>query len=64
VFSKLREQVCTTICPYGRMQGVLLDRNSIVVAYDYIREKTEVNLEKMKTEQLLKKEIVLIVINV
>lgn len=37
VFAKLREQVCTTICPYGRLQGVLLDRKSIVVAYDHIR---------------------------
>lgn len=34
VFAWLREQVCTTICPYGRLQGVLLDRNTIVVAYD------------------------------
>lgn len=37
VFAKLREQVCTTICPYGRLQGVLLDRQSIVVAYDHKR---------------------------
>ncbi|WP_258102761.1 cytochrome c oxidase accessory protein CcoG [Marinoscillum sp. MHG1-6] len=37
VFGKLREQVCTTICPYGRLQGVLLDRESIVVAYDHER---------------------------
>lgn len=37
VFSKLREQVCTVICPYGRLQGVLLDKNSLTVAYDYIR---------------------------
>ena len=37
VFSKLREQVCTTICPYGRLQGVLLDPNSMVVAYDHKR---------------------------
>ncbi|MEM9895881.1 MAG: cytochrome c oxidase accessory protein CcoG [Bacteroidota bacterium] len=37
VFSKMREQVCTTICPYGRLQGVLLDQNSIVVGYDYKR---------------------------
>lgn len=37
VFSRLREQVCTTICPYGRLQGVLLDRQSIVVAYDHER---------------------------
>lgn len=37
VFSKMREQVCTTICPYGRLQGVLLDRQSVVVAYDHVR---------------------------
>ena len=37
VFAFMREQVCTTICPYGRLQGVLLDRKSIIVAYDYIR---------------------------
>ncbi len=37
VFSKMREQVCTTICPYGRLQGVLLDKQSIVVAYDHER---------------------------
>ncbi len=37
VFVRLREQVCTTICPYGRLQGVLLDPNSMVVAYDYKR---------------------------
>ena len=37
VFSRLREQVCTSICPYGRLQGVLLDRQSTVVAYDYKR---------------------------
>lgn len=37
VFSWFREQVCLVACPYGRLQGVMLDRNSIVVAYDYIR---------------------------
>jgi cytochrome c oxidase accessory protein FixG len=37
VFMFLREQVCTTICPYGRLQGVLLDKNSIVITYDYVR---------------------------
>jgi len=37
VFAKLREQVCIIICPYGRLQGVLLDRNSIVVSYDHKR---------------------------
>ena len=37
VFAWFREQVCSMVCPYGRLQGVLLDRNSIVVAYDYKR---------------------------
>lgn len=37
VFAKMREQVCTNICPYGRLQGVLLDRNSMIVAYDHKR---------------------------
>ena len=37
VFARLREQVCTMVCPYGRLQGVMLDPNSIVVAYDNVR---------------------------
>ncbi len=37
VFARFREQVCTTVCPYGRLQGVLTDKNSLVVAYDYVR---------------------------
>jgi cytochrome c oxidase accessory protein FixG len=37
VYAYFREIVCTVICPYGRLQGVLLDKNSIVVAYDYNR---------------------------
>ncbi len=37
VFAFFREQVCTIACPYGRLQGVLLDKKSIVVAYDYKR---------------------------
>ena len=37
VYWWFREQVCIVVCPYGRLQGVLLDKNSIVVAYDYVR---------------------------
>jgi len=37
IYSWFREQVCLILCPYGRLQGVLLDKSSIVVAYDYIR---------------------------
>ena len=37
VYAWFREQVCLIVCPYGRLQGVMTDRNSILVAYDYIR---------------------------
>ena len=37
VYTYFREQVCTVICPYGRLQSVLLDPNSMIVAYDYKR---------------------------
>ncbi|MCY7352420.1 MAG: cytochrome c oxidase accessory protein CcoG [Cytophagaceae bacterium] len=46
VFARLREIVCTTICPYGRLQGVLLDKNSLIVAYDYIRGEPRGKLKK------------------
>ncbi len=37
VFARLRELVCVVICPYGRLQGVLLDNQSLQVSYDYVR---------------------------
>ncbi len=37
IYTSFREQICTMVCPYGRMQGVLLDGRSIVVAYDYVQ---------------------------
>jgi polyferredoxin len=37
VYWWFREQACIVVCPYGRLQGVLLDKNSIIVAYDYKR---------------------------
>lgn len=46
VFARLREQVCTTICPYGRLQGVLLVKDSIVVAYDHMRGEPRGKLKK------------------
>lgn len=47
-FAWLRDQACTVVCPYGRLQGVLMDRNSIVVAYDYKRGETRGKLHKGK----------------
>jgi len=54
VFAWMREQVCTTVCPYGRLQGVLLDQNSIVVAYDFVRGEPRGKIRK-STKRVAKK---------
>lgn len=46
VFSSFREQACTLVCPYGRLQGVLLDQDSIVIAYDHVRGEPRGKLKK------------------
>jgi cytochrome c oxidase accessory protein FixG len=46
VFAKLRELVCIMICPYGRLQGVMLDPNSMVVAYDDVRGEPRGKIKK------------------
>ena len=33
-FAWFREQLCVVLCPYGRLQSVLLDEDSLVVGYD------------------------------
>jgi cytochrome c oxidase accessory protein FixG len=33
-FGWFKERLCTIICPYGRLQSVLMDEDSLVVAYD------------------------------
>ncbi len=51
IFVWFREQVCIIACPYGRLQGVLLDNKSINVAYDFVRgEKTEGRGKIIKSE--------------
>jgi cytochrome c oxidase accessory protein FixG len=50
VYAFVREIVCTVICPYGRLQGVLLDKNSIVVAYDYLRGEPRAKAAKQKPD--------------
>ena len=37
VYAYMREQVCTIVCPYGRLQSVLIDDKTLMVAYDYKR---------------------------
>ncbi|MFI5187260.1 MAG: cytochrome c oxidase accessory protein CcoG [Chitinophagales bacterium] len=46
VYAFFREQACTVICPYGRLQSVLLDRNSMIVAYDYKRGEPREKFKK------------------
>lgn len=53
VFTWMREQVCIIVCPYGRMQGVLLDRRSVVVAYDFKRGEVRGNPKKNKDNPAL-----------
>ncbi|WP_370225595.1 cytochrome c oxidase accessory protein CcoG [Mesoflavibacter sp.] len=51
VFSWFREQVCIIACPYGRLQGVLLDTKSIVVAYDHKRGEGENGRKKWRKDE-------------
>ncbi len=46
VFASFREQACILVCPYGRLQGVLLDKNSIVIAYDNVRGEPRKMIKK------------------
>lgn len=50
VFSWFREQACLVVCPYGRLQGVLLDNNSINVMYDYVRGEPRAPIKKNQVE--------------
>ncbi|MGY6647386.1 cytochrome c oxidase accessory protein CcoG [Wenyingzhuangia sp. IMCC45574] len=51
VFSWFREQVCIIACPYGRLQGVLLDNKSIIVAYDYLRGEGKKGRAKFRKKE-------------
>ncbi len=51
VFAWFREQVCIIACPYGRLQGVLLDTKSIVVAYDHKRGERDNGRKKWRKNE-------------
>ncbi|MFB9054071.1 cytochrome c oxidase accessory protein CcoG [Formosa undariae] len=51
VFTWFREQVCIIACPYGRLQGVLLDDKSIIVAYDHKRGEGENGRKKYRKNE-------------
>ncbi|RYY70512.1 MAG: cytochrome c oxidase accessory protein CcoG, partial [Chitinophagaceae bacterium] len=50
IFAYVREIVCTVICPYGRLQGVLLDNQSLIVAYNEQRGEPRAFLQKSNPE--------------
>ncbi|HCR53239.1 MAG TPA: cytochrome c oxidase accessory protein CcoG [Cytophagales bacterium] len=51
VFAFFREQVCTNVCPYGRMQGVLLVDDSIIVQYDFARGENRGSMKDRKNNE-------------
>ncbi len=55
VYAHFREQACTVVCPYGRLQSVLLVKDSIVVAYDWLRGEPRTKLKKSQQATTEKK---------
>lgn len=51
VFTYFREQACIAVCPYGRLQGVLLGKDSIVVAYDWLRGEPRGKLKEQRAAE-------------
>lgn len=45
-FGWFREQMCTIACPYGRLQSVLLDKQSLIVGYDVKRGEPRTKAKK------------------
>lgn len=51
IYTWFREQICIIACPYGRMQGVLIDRSTIVISYDYLRGEPRGHQKKGSTKE-------------
>lgn len=49
VFAFVREIICTTVCPYGRLQGVMFDKDTMQISYDYKRGEERGRLKKTET---------------
>lgn len=52
VFAFVRDIVCTTVCPYGRLQAVLFDKDTMQVSYDYNRGEPRGKITKGATLDL------------
>lgn len=48
VFAKFREQACIAVCPYGRLQSVLLTKDSVGITYDFERGEPRGKLKKKR----------------
>jgi cytochrome c oxidase accessory protein FixG len=46
-FGWFREQMCTIACPYGRLQSVLLDQQSLIIGYDAARGEPRTKPKKL-----------------
>lgn len=55
VFAKLREQVCVAICPYGRLQGVLVTKDTMTIIYDEVRGEPRARISKKEVASETKK---------
>lgn len=51
VFAWFREQVCTLVCPYGRLQGALVDKKTINVTYDFVRGEGTTGRSKFRKNE-------------
>lgn len=49
IFARFREQACTFICPYGRLQSTVVDENTLVVAYDHKRGEARARRQRGET---------------
>jgi cytochrome c oxidase accessory protein FixG len=47
----MREQVCFWLCPYARLQGVMMDMETLLPAYDYNRGEPRGKLRKGSIEE-------------
>jgi cytochrome c oxidase accessory protein FixG len=51
-FAWFREQLCVVVCPYGRLQSAMHDRDSLIVGYDARRGDPRGKLFKVKPGEL------------
>jgi len=50
-FGWFREQMCTILCPYGRLQTAMIDDNTLRIAYDYQRGEPRGKLQRRPLSQ-------------